>query len=83
MTVDGMTFTNSLDPTNNTTGHQWWDSEQRTDRYLTCAWCKCVENTKEAATRCPEAYKAKCGSSIVEWYRRSKWLPPDGKEIKS
>jgi hypothetical protein len=71
---------NKKDPSSNITGHQW--GGPFVGGYAVCAWCGCIENTKESAVRCREAYMASCGSGPVEWYRRSKWLPPDGKDGK-
>lgn len=67
-------------PKDNRNGHQWNGKVLDEKGYATCSWCGCVENTIEASKRCPEAYLASCGSGPVKWYRKSKWLPPDGKK---
>lgn len=71
---------NPLNPDDNPTGHQWVNGLPGNGGYARCGWCDCDENTKASAAKCPQAYKASCGSGPVEWYRRSKWLPPDGRE---
>lgn len=72
-----------LNPSDNHTGHQW-GSGQIIDRgYARCKWCDCRENTTESAAQCLQAYKARVGSGPVQWFRKSKWLPPSNSESKT